>query len=504
MRYPASILAVRHRGARSVRVTACAVAVALLLPPGARPLGAQQALTLKQAIALAQRQGALGRIAERTLEGARDHNHAFSAGFLPALSISGQTPNYTRSIVPVTQPDGTTLYIPLQETDAGLNATISQRIPWTNTTLSFSSALNQTKVTGVNGFQSWSSTPFTVGISQPLFRANSQRWDIKQQELAIKSSERKYLEAREDAAIAVTSAFFDLYAAGATRKNAQANVQVNDTLYTLNKGRLEIGKIGENDLLQSELALLRARASLSDANLAYDRALSQLRITIGVPPGTPIELSVTAQVPQFDADTAAAVHWARANSSTINDVVASEVAADRSVSEARWNGGAGGTLNASYGFNGRSTGSTASDAYKNLLNSQRLNLSVSLPIWQWGAHSGAVDAAKANRDATRATAELSRANVDLNAHFAVLALTQARTGLEIAAKADTVAAKRFEVAYNRYGIGKITVDNLILAQIDKDQAVVAYALALRAYWTAYYQLRRLTLYDFEANHPIRE
>ena len=504
MTTPESILAVRRRGARPVRVATYVVAAAVLLPFAAQSLGAQQTLTLKQAIEMAQRQGALGRVAERTRESARDRDHAFSAGYLPSLSISGQTPNYTRSIVSVIQPDGTTQYIPLQETDALLSATVSQKIPWTNTTLSFNSMLNQTQVTGANAYQSWSSTPFSVGISQPILHSNSQRWDIKQQELSIESSERKYLEAREDAAIAATNAFFDLYTFGANMKNAQANVLVNDTLYTLNKGRLEIGKIGENDLLQSELALLRARGSLSDAKLAYERALSQFRITINVGPDTPIELDVTAAVPQFDADTVAAVKWARANSSTINDVVASEVAADRSVSEARWNGGAGGTLNASYGFNGTSSGPSASNAYKNLLNAQRLSLSVSLPVWQWGAHSDAVDAAKAGRDATRANSELSRANVDLNARFAALALTQARTGLEIAAKADTVAAKRFDVAYSRYGIGKITVDNLILAQIDKDQAVVAYAQALRAYWTAYYQLRKLTLYDFETGRPIRE
>ena len=476
----------------------------LFLALPARSLHAQQPLTLKQAIELAQRQGAQARVAASTRESARDREHAFSAGFLPSLQLSGTTPNYTRSIVGVTQPDGTTRYLPLQQTDAGLSAVVSQKVPWTNTTLSFTSGLNQTKVTGLNGFQSWSSTPFSVGISQPIFRSNSQRWDLKEQDLRTESAERKYLESREDAAIAATNAFFDLYAANANLKNSQANAFVNDTLYTLNKGRFEIGKIGENDLLQSELALLRARASLADAKLSADRALSQFRIALHLAPDAAVALDVTSDVPAFDADTAEAVKWARANSSTINDVVASEVHADRSVSEARWNGGAGGTLNASYGFNGRSTGPNASDAYKDLLNSQRLSLSVQLPLWQWGAQGSNVDAAKADRDAAQANAELSRAQVDLDAHFAALQLTQSRTGLVIAAKADTVANKRFDVAYNRYVIGKITIDNLYLAQSEKDQAVVAYAQALRAYWTAYYQLRKLTLFDFEKGEQIRQ
>ena len=62
-----------------------------------------------------------------------------------------------------------------------------------------------------------------------------------------------------------------------TLANAAANVAVNDTLYTLNKGRFEVGKIGENDLLKSELALLRARAAVDDAKLARDRAEAALR-----------------------------------------------------------------------------------------------------------------------------------------------------------------------------------------------------------------------------------
>jgi outer membrane protein TolC len=58
------------------------------------------------------------------------------------------------------------------------------------------------------------------------------------------------------------------------------------------------------------------------------------------------------------------------------------------------------------------------------------------------------------------------------------------------------------VAYNRYRIGRITIENLYIAQQEKDQALTQFVNALRGYWMAYYDLRRLTLYDFEADHPI--
>jgi len=90
-----------------------------------------------------------------------------------------------------------------------------------------------------------------------------------------------------------------------------------------------------------------------------------------------------------------------------------------------------------------------------------------------------------------------------DAHFAALQLGQARRNLDVSAKADTVAAKRFEVAYNRYVIGRIGIDNLYIAQNEKDQAVNQYLQALRNYWMAYYRLRQTTLYDFEAAQPIQ-
>ncbi|HEY4321354.1 MAG TPA: TolC family protein [Gemmatimonadales bacterium] len=481
-----------------------AVATTICVTVSARAVAQEpgQPLTLQQAIALGQRQGYQARSAENVRTSARERNSAFHAGYLPSLSVSGTTPSYNRSITPVLQPDGSTLYIPLQQTDASLLANITQKIPWTNSTVTVSSGIDQYKVTGPTGYTTWSSTPFVVGISQPLLRSNSQAWDLKQQDLSLESSERRYLETREDVAINVTNAFFDYYIAGLNLKNSEANLGINDTLYTLNKGRLEIGKIGENDLLQSQLALLRSQQSREDASLAYHRAKAAFQLAVNLPTSSAAAITMSADVPAFEADTAAAVHWARINSSAINDARASEVQGDREVSEARWNSGVGGTVTASYGFN--ATGTRASEAYQNLLGAQHLSLSVQMPLWQWGAHTSGIAAAEADRASLRDNADLNRAQVDQTAYFAALQLTQARRSLVIATKADTVAEQRFDVAYNRYVIGRITIDNLYIAQSEKDQALQAYTQALRSYWISYYQLRRNTLFDFEANQPIRE
>jgi hypothetical protein len=83
-----------------------------------------------------------------------------------------------------------------------------------------------------------------------------------------------------------------------------------------------------------------------------------------------VTLARVGGLPVVDADTAIAIAQAKRNSSTMSDAELAEVSANRAVSESRWNLGSGGTLNASFGYN--AAGTSASDAYKDVLNAQTL------------------------------------------------------------------------------------------------------------------------------------
>jgi outer membrane protein len=456
---------------------------------------------LQQAVALAQQQGFAARAAQAVRDAARYRDRAFYSRLLPQLSIGGTVPSYNRSIIPVTQPDGSTLFKPQDQTNATLSATMSQKLPLTGGDFFVTSSLARLSVTGDNSFHSWSSTPVTFGLRQELLRPNATAWDRREQPLRAELAERTYLEAREEIALTTSNLFFDLYAARVALANQIKNVAVNDTLFTLNKGRFEVGKIGENDLLQSELALLRARTSLDGAKLEYERAAAALRLALNLPVSAPLEIAVTLIVPEFEPDTARAVTEALRNRASMSDVALQDVQSRRRVTEARLSNWAGASVSASYGFN--ATAPNASQVYSNLLNAQQFAVSVSLPLWQWGAHQEGVKAAQADRERSSSLAQSTVQQTAQDAHFAALQLAQARRNLALSAKADTVAGKRFEVALNRYVIGRIAIDNLYLAQNEKDQALTQAVQSLRGYWQAYFRLRRLTLFDFATGEAIR-
>ena len=121
----------------------------------------------------------------------------------------------------------------------------------------------------------------------------------------------------------------------------------------------------------------------------------------------------------------------------------------------------------------------------------------------WGAPHAVVRAAEAGRAAPACLAEPTLRQTALDARFAALGFSQARRNLALSAAGDTVAQKRFDVAYKRYLIGRTQIEDLYIAQNEKDQARVQYVAALRGFWQAYYTLRRTTLYDFAKGEELR-
>lgn len=458
-------------------------------------------LTLRDAVARAQARGPLAVAAREARDAARARDRAFGAALLPQVALNGTVPTFNRSIIPVLQPDGSTDFRPQEQNEGNANIAITQRLPWLGGDLFVNSSLSRIDRIGTTSTRTWSATPMTVGIRQDIFRPNAQRWNNREQVLRYEAAERTYREALEEIAISTANIFFDYYTARLNLANAEANATVNDTLFTLNKGRFEVGRIGENDLLQSELALLRAQASLEGARVTHDRTLASLRLALDLPIGAPLEIIVEAPPGDIVADTARAVAMAMRSRAQMRELELQEVQAERRVVEARRGTGFGATINAQMGLNQSS--STFAGAYRDPLEAQRFSFGLSMPLIQWGGRSAQIAATESDQRRVAVTSRFTREQIAQEAHFAVLELGQATRQLTIAAKADTVGAKRFEVAKNRYVIGRIGADNLYQAQNEKDQALLQYLQSLRGYWVAYYRLRRLTMFDFERGVEIR-
>ena len=468
---------------------------ALFIPVVAHTQAAsRQALTLQDAIRMAQQQGPSAQIARSTRDAAKWRDNAFNSRLMPQLFLSGNLAKLDHGINPITLADGSTQFVGQSQNQPSLALGFSQQIPLTGGTVSVGSQVTRIDQFGINSSQYYQTSPVIVSLQQDLFKPRAIVWDKRVQSLSAVVAERGYLEAREDVAGTIADAFFNLYAQQMTLANAAFNVAVNDTLYTLNKGRFEVGKIGENDLLKSELALLRARAAEDDAKLNRARAEAALRRMIAYPDGQPMTIVTPDSIPTVDADPDLAVAQALKSSSTTPQNELDDVQTKRGIAYASASNRFNASIQASAGFN--QTAAAFGQSYQSPLGKQALTVGLNFPMLQWGAGHADVEAAKANDDRVGANNKMRRDALIEEARFSALSLQQAQRNVVISAKADTVAGKQFEVARNRYIIGKIANDALYLAQGEKDAAVLANVQALRNYWMSYYHLRRVTLYDF--------
>lgn len=474
---------------------------ALLLLWGLIPCRAQQTiLTLDDAVARAT--GASLEAKERKLnfQAAEWRYRAARAGLFPQLSLGGNIPGYSRAINSITQPDGTVLYVPQSQAISNASVTLQQSITPTGGTVFLSSGLGRIDLFNTNS-SFWQAQPFIIGLSQPLGRANYAKWNWRREKLNYSLAQKQLLETREELAAKATDAWFDVYVALLQLNNARSNVQINDTLYTISRGRFDLGKIAETELLQVELSLLNARNTQRQAETNLKRSMENLKIVTGLALSVSLELPDPPEVKVTEVDSAFALEQAYANRSEYINLEILKLNALATKREASYGRFINGDLNANFGFN--QTGTTLDQAYKNPLNSQVFSIGFTIPLYGAGRTQYAWREARDRYEAASAQTERRRMELALEVKTAVMELKQLEQSVVVAQRAFEVSDKRFELSKNRFLVGKIDITNLTIAQNEKDLALISYANTLRNYHQARYRLRRLTLYDFEKNAPIR-
>jgi outer membrane protein TolC len=142
------------------------------------------------------------------------------------------------------------------------------------------------------------------------------------------------------------------------------------------------------------------------------------------------------------------------------------------------------------------------DAYKDPQQTQQLSFGIHVPILDWGLAKGNIKIAESEREITRTAVEQEQIDFTQSIYLEVMNFKMQPRQLQIAAKADTVAQKGYAVSKQRYMIDKISITDLNVAQVDKDNSQISFIRALQEYWVNYYRLRQLTLFDFKTNKDI--
>lgn len=458
-----------------------------------------QTISLNDVIELAHKQSTQSRINSAQLEGSMHSYDIYYRSMLPSIGLTATLPNLNRSLDKITLPDGTDDFVQRSQMFSNAGLTINQPLIWTGGTVNFNPSLQRIDIFGDNPNTSYLGNPVSFGLSQPLFGFNPFKWSRKTEPLALNIAMEKNVEDQEDVAIQAIQLYYNWLTTDMQYELAQNYKDHNDTIYQISKGRFEMGKIAENDLLQAELNMLNSNISLQQNE--FNRVLSRMKLEqfLHEDLGTAkpvIDTAITA----IEVNYGRALELAREHMSTYSDFELQRINADRDIARARSNARPSVSIFASYGLT--QSGATPGEAVTDPQDRQLLVAELDVPLYQFGLNKTRTDLAKLNRDILLDQLELSQIALEQQIFEKVSNFILLQNRLDIARKADEVANKSYDVTRKRFMIGKIDLIDLNNAVARKTEARMEYVNTLKNYWMAYYEIRKLCHYDFKTNQAL--
>jgi outer membrane protein TolC len=416
---------------------------------------------------------------------ARWNYEAFMKDYFPEISLSGNIPGLNRSIRSVQQPDGTLLYRAQSQTYGTAALEVRQKVRWTGGTLSMSSGLERFDNLNTSNYY-WRASPFVASYRQPLFTPNAMKWEHQLETIQYELARQAFEEDVNALNVQIVNAFFNTYIDQINLEIARINYTVNDTVYNLSKRRYSVGKIAENDLLQSELELMKAETNLESAQFELEKSMNELKMLLGMPEEMEFSITAPMKIPDVEIDRDEFLSKAQARSSEILQDSLLVLSADYTLKDLKARRRIRADLTMSFGYN--QTGENIQDLYENPFDQEQFTMGLDIPLFNWGKNRAEIKAGESALKSAQIRENLTRKQVREDYSNVLKQFDQLKRQVHIAAQSDTVAQRRFEVTKNRYLIGKVDITHLFMAQQEQDLARRTYIQTLKNFWISYYQI----------------
>jgi outer membrane protein TolC len=451
-------------------------------------------LTLDDVIKLAEEQSPNALMAKHRFRASYWSFRTFKAMYRPALTLTGTTPDYTTANTRVWDSNKKEyVYVSTNILQNIGSLSLQQNIGFTGGTISL-----QSDLTLENNLETekrnYITAPLSVRFVQPLFRYNSLKWEKKISPLEFEQAKKTYVQSIESVHQQAVQYFFALALAQINKQISEMNYNNADTLWKMSQGRYNLGTIAEDEMLEMQLSWLNTENARKEANMNLRDREIRLRSFLGFNENVSIELIIPSEVPDLQVNSQEVLELAHSNNPEMIAQQLTLLNAQSSVAQAKAEKGLNANLVASFGL--RDQDPIFSSAYSESNQQQTVRLGITLPLLDWGQGRGRYQMARSSLELAQVTSQQEKSDFDANLILDCEQFNLQAGQVATAAKSDTVAQRMFEVAYERFRIGKISVLELNNADTKKDSNRRAYIQAMQNYWNYFYNIRSLALYDF--------
>ena len=480
----------------------CGIAILLFLPILKVESQELRTLTFDDVIKLSEEQSPNALMAKHKFRASYWEYRTFVANYLPSLTLTGTTPDLSNNYNRVwNSSNGGYEYRPSNSIENIGALSLRQNIGLTGGNIALRSELTQSYDIEKDR-REFVTTPVSIALTQPIFGYNTLKWQKKTEPLKYERAKKTFLSDIEDVHSQATLNFFRLALAQINRQIAEMNYSNADTLYTIAKGRYDLGTIAEDELLQMQLQWLNAETERKTSEMTLRDREIRMRSFLGFNENVRLELILPTEIPDLQVDPQEVFDLAMQNNPEIYTQQLNILTAESTVARARGERGFNAMLNASFGLRGMAVDFPDAYTYKDLGNQQRVSVGLTIPILDWGRGRGSYRMAQSSLELAQVRSNQAVTDFQQNLLLYVEQFNLQATQVATTALSDTVAMRMFEVTKQRFLIGRISVLELNNADTRKDTNRRAYVQALQNYWDYYFNIRSLTLYDFINRKPL--
>ena len=463
-------------------------------------LTAQSKIVLEDILALTIENSIQVKLAKNDKELALENYKFFRTQLKPFIGIEASLPNYSKTSSPIIQQNGTIAFQSIRQANSSISGFVSQVLPSTGGSLFLNSNIQRFDDFSFSDKQ-YNGIPIRLGINQSIFGFNPWKFDKKINAQLLAEANIAYNINIEESLGRATDLYFNILIAEQNLEIAKTNQLVNEKLLYITDERFKLGKVSKDQQLQLEIELNNAKLAVSQAESEKEQATASLYTFLGkqIPSlNNSFTLPKKLEISTIDMDRLLSSYQKNRPEILAFQRQLTENKRDRAKTKSDF--GFQADIQASIGL--ARGASTISTIYSDPFDEQQFNLSLFIPLLDWGKKNSAVKQIKIKEESIKDNQKQFFLELENSIRQMVQLLNRMQSEISIMEEIMNKANERFNISNERYVLGNIDITNLTLAQREKDQTKRNYINSLKSFWTTYYSLRALTGFDVINNQPI--
>jgi outer membrane protein TolC len=275
---------------------------------------------------------------------------------------------------------------------------------------------------------------------------------------------------------------------------ARENVLSADSLLLAGKERSRISTISQADLLTLQLDQINTENTIENAITQLQKATFEFVTFFNLERDCEIRLVLPVKPDEIHIPVEEAIDHTRNNNPDVLSYRQQLLESEQEVERIDKTAGFDASFSASIGFN--QAGDRFADAYKDPSRQEIASVSLSVPIVDWGIRHGRANMARNNLKSTQLSVRQSEQELEQEVISLVAEFNKQQRLIARTAEALEMAIASYNINKQRFTVGKADISTLTLSLNRRMEAQLNHILALNNYWKCYYNIRKLTLFDF--------